>query len=119
MAAIKTTPATTCRGCGTEVDARLQVCPQCGACCPGCNTKVLKVGVASTPASRRLAIARSSPCGKLLAMYEEIGHALMEAIWELDNLPVDTDAAMTRVYGVLDDLQEAIGRTYALDVNGK
>jgi hypothetical protein len=118
MAAMKTKPITTCRGCGIEVDARLQVCPECGACCPGCNTKSLKVGVRNTPAARKLAIARSSPCGKLLAMYEEIGHALMEAIWELDNLPVDSDAAMTRLYGVLDDLVTAVEKTHALD-NGR
>lgn len=116
--AMKTTPVTACRGCGIEVDARLQICPQCGACCPGCNTGMLKGAISNTPAARKLAIARSSPCGKLLAMYEEIGQALMVAIWELDNLPVDTDAAMTRMYGVLDDLGEAIDRTYALD-NGQ
>jgi hypothetical protein len=46
-------------------------------------------------------------------MHEELGHALMEAIWEMDNLPVDTDAAMTRLYGILDDLSAAIERTYA------
>lgn len=111
----KVKPVTQCRGCGHEVDARAQVCPQCGACCPGCNTDGLKVRISNTPAARRLAIARSSPCGKLLAMHEELGHALMEAIWEMDNLPVDTDAAMTRLYGVLDDLGDAIQRTCALD----
>ncbi len=111
----KVQPVTTCRGCGNEVDARLQVCPDCGACCPGCSTEGLKVRISNTPAARRLAIARSSPCGRLLAMHEEIGHALMEAIWEMDNLPIDSDAAMTRMYGILDDLGQAIERTYALD----
>jgi len=115
MVETKVKPTTLCRGCRLEVDARAQVCPQCGACCPGCSTEGLKVRVSNTPAARRLAIARSSPCGKLLAMHEEIGHALMESIWEMDNLPVDTDAAMTRLYGILDDLTEAIERTYALD----
>jgi hypothetical protein len=104
-----------CRGCGAEVDARLQQCPQCGACCPGCNTDGLKVKVSDTPAGRRLAIARSSPCGKLLAMHEELGHALMEAIWEMDNLPQDTDRAIARLYAIMDDLQEAIERTNSLD----
>jgi hypothetical protein len=115
MVTTRTRPITECRGCGEEVDARLQVCPSCGACCPGCNTSGLKVRVSNTPASRKLAIARSSPCGKLLAMHEEIGHALMEAIWEMDNLPVDSEAAMTRLYGILDDLTAAIDRTWALD----
>jgi hypothetical protein len=111
----RTKPVAKCRGCGGEVDARLQVCPDCGACCPGCSTTGLKVRISDTPASRKLALARSSPCGKLLAMHEELGHALMEAIWEMDNLPIDTDAAMTRLYGILDDLAEAIDRTHALD----
>jgi hypothetical protein len=115
MVTTTTRPLTRCRGCGDEVDARLQVCPQCGACCPGCSTTGLQVRVADTPPARRLAIARSSPCGKLLAMHEEIGHALMEAIWEMDNLPVETEAAITRLYGILDDLTSAIERTYALD----
>jgi hypothetical protein len=108
-------PLASCRSCGVEVDARLQICPECGACCPGCSTKGLKVRVSNTPAARKLAIARSSPCGKLLAMHEELGHALMEAVWEMDNLPGDSDAALTRLYGILDDLEEAIQRTYALD----
>jgi hypothetical protein len=115
MIETRTRAPTKCRACGVEVDARVQVCPTCGACCPGCSTSGLKVKVRNTPAARRLAIARSSPCGKLLAMHEEIGHALMEAIWELDNLPVDSDAAMQRMYGILDDLSGAIDRTYSLD----
>jgi hypothetical protein len=116
---VKTTsrPTVQCRGCGADVDVRLQVCPDCGACCPGCSTTGLKVRVSNTPAARKLAIARSSPCGKLLAMHEEIGHALMEAIWEMDNLPVESDAAMTRLYGILDDLSAAIERTYSLDAS--
>jgi hypothetical protein len=115
MVKTKARPITNCRGCNAEIDARLQVCPECGACCPGCSTKGLKVRVSNTPAARKLAIARSSPCGKLLAMHEEIGQALMTAIWEMDNLPVDSDAAMTRLYGILDDLTNAIDRTHALD----
>jgi hypothetical protein len=106
---------TRCRGCGIEVDARLQQCPACGACCPGCSTEGLKVKVSNTPAARRLALARSSPCGKLLAMHEELGHALMQAIWEMDNLPQETEQAVTRLYAIMDDLQQAMERTNALD----
>jgi hypothetical protein len=116
MVETKTKPITQCRGCGAPVDARVQVCPECGACCPGCSTTGLQAKVGNTPPARKLAIARSSPCGKLLAMHEELGHALMSAIWEMDNLPVDPDAAMTRMYGILDDLTAAIERTQALDV---
>lgn len=108
-------PLTTCRSCGAEVDARLVTCPECGACCPGCTNSGLKVRVSDTPAARRLALARSSPCGKLLAMHEELGHALMEAIWEMDNLPLQTEEALARLYAVMDDLEEAIQRTEALD----
>ena len=108
-------PLIQCRSCGAEVDARLIACPECGACCPGCHSAGLRVRISDTPAARRIALARSSLCGKLLAMYEEIGHALMEAIWELDNLPLETDPAISRVYAVLDDLKEAIERTQTLD----
>lgn len=115
MPGTKTAATTRCRSCGVEVDVRLQQCPHCGACCPGCTTEGLKVRVSNTPAARRLALARTSPCGKLLAMHEELGHALMESIWEMDNLPQDTDAAIARMYSILDDLAQAIERTYALD----
>jgi hypothetical protein len=106
---------TRCRACNAEVDARLQQCPACGACCPGCSTEGLKVKISNTPAARRLALARSSPCGKLLAMHEELGHALMEAIWEMDHLPQETDLAVRRLYAIMDDMQQAIERTHALD----
>ena len=65
--------------------------------------------------ARRLALARSSPCGKLLAMHDELGHAVMEAIWELDNLRNDPDAAIAQILGVTDDLQTALERTRALE----
>ncbi|MFP4624574.1 MAG: hypothetical protein ACLFRX_10380 [Gemmatimonadota bacterium] len=110
-----------CRSCGAEVDARVQVCPECGACCPGCTAEGLRLRVkrpGGTPVARRPAIARSSPCGKLLAMHEELGHALMEATWELDNLPVDMNGAISRMYAVMDDLRDAIDRTIALDEQG-
>lgn len=115
MPKTKSSPLTRCRVCDAELDARLVQCPECGACCPGCTTDGLKVRLSDTPAGRRLALARSSPCGKLQAMHEEIGHALMEAIWELDNLPVRTDEAMARLFAVLDDIEDAVNRTRQLD----
>ena len=108
-------PVTRCRACGAEVDARLVVCPECGGCCPGCTASGLKVSTAQSPASKRQALARSSPCGKLMAMHQELGHALMEAIWELDHLPPDPDEAISRVFAVTDDLEAAVGRTRELD----
>lgn len=108
-------PVTRCRACGAEVDARLVVCPECGGCCPGCDATGLKVRQKDSPAARRQALARSSPCGKLMAMHEELGHALMEAVWELDNLPGDPDQAISRVFAVTDDLESAIDRTRTLD----
>jgi hypothetical protein len=48
-------------------------------------------------------------------MHEELGQALMTAIWEMDNLPQDTEKAVSRLYAVMDDLQGAIERTQALD----
>lgn len=108
-------PVSMCRSCGAEVDARLVQCLECGSCCPGCTTEGLKVRTSNTPAARRLTLARSSPCGKLLAMHEELGHAIMEAIWELDNLPADPDEAISRVFAVADDLEAAVGRARELD----
>jgi hypothetical protein len=108
-------PVTRCRACGAQVDARLVVCPECGGCCPSCDATGLKVRRAESPPSRRQALARSSPCGKLMAMHEELGHALMEALWELDHLPGDADEAIGRIFAVTDDLEAALGRTRELD----
>ena len=115
MSDTRSRPVTTCRSCGAEVDARLIQCPECGGCCPWCSTAGLEIRTSSTPGARRLALARSSPCGKLLAMHDELGHAVMEAIWELDNLRNDPDAAIAQILGVTDDLQTALERTRALE----
>lgn len=40
----------------------------------------------------------------------------MEAIWEMDTLPHDTDRAVARLYAIMDDLQQAMERTQALDM---
>lgn len=69
----------------------------------------------ASPDERRRALARSSPRGKLMAMHEELGRALMEGIWELDNLPANPDEAISRVFAVTDDLEAAIARTRRLD----
>lgn len=50
-----------------------------------------------------------------MAMHQELGHALMEALWELDNLPGNTDEAISRVFAVTDDLERAIRTTRELD----
>lgn len=108
-------PVTRCRSCGAEVDARVVVCPECGNCCPGCDTSGLEVRKRNGGKARQIALSRSSPCGKLLAMHDELGHALMEAMWEIDNLPGHPDEAISRIFAVTDDLEAAIAATRALD----
>jgi hypothetical protein len=48
-------------------------------------------------------------------MRDELSHALVEALYELDVLPADDDAAIVGIYAVMDDLHEALHRTEALD----
>lgn len=108
---------TECRRCGARVDARLVQCPECGSCCPGCNASGLKVKSSALRGTRTAALARSSACGKLMAMHEELGQSLMQAVWELDNLPNDPDEAISRVFAVADDLVAAVQRTRDLDVS--
>ncbi len=48
-------------------------------------------------------------------MHDELGHALMEAMWEIDNLPSDPDEAISRIFAVTDDLEDAIAATRSLD----
>jgi hypothetical protein len=49
-------------------------------------------------------------------MRDELSHALVEALYELDVLPQQEDAALVGIYAVMDDLQLAIRRTEALDL---
>ncbi|MFP4624415.1 MAG: hypothetical protein ACOC3J_00240 [Gemmatimonadota bacterium] len=49
-------------------------------------------------------------------MREELCHALMEAQYELEVLPVDEDGMLVGIYAVIDDLQAALRRTEALDM---
>ncbi len=50
------------------------------------------------------------------AMWDELSHALMEALYELEMVPDDQDAALVRLYAVMDDLQAALRRTEAMDM---
>jgi hypothetical protein len=49
-------------------------------------------------------------------MREELCHALMEALYELDVLPCEEDGALVGLYAVIDDLQAAIRRTESMDL---
>lgn len=53
------------------------------------------------------------------AMRDELSHALVEALYELEVLPKDEDAALVGIYAVMDDLERAIHKTQALDVLAK
>jgi hypothetical protein len=48
-------------------------------------------------------------------MREELRHALMDALCELELLPRSHDGALLGVYAVMDDLRDAMVRTQALD----
>ena len=50
------------------------------------------------------------------AMRDELSHALMEALYELEVLPDSEEGALMGLYAVMDDLEEAIHRTAAIDV---
>jgi len=49
-------------------------------------------------------------------MKDELSHALVEAMYELEVLPKNPDAALIGLYAVMDDLRSAIERTEALDL---
>lgn len=49
-------------------------------------------------------------------MRDELQHALLEALYELDVLPGNEDGALLGVYAVLDDMRTAIRRTEAMDL---
>ena len=50
------------------------------------------------------------------AMRDELSHALVEALYELEVLPRSEDGALVGLYAVMDDLHEAIRRTEAMDL---
>ena len=49
-------------------------------------------------------------------MRDELGHALVEALYELDVLPDEQDGALLGIYAILDDLRDVIDRTERLDI---
>ena len=49
-------------------------------------------------------------------MRDELCHALVEALYELDVLPAEEDGALVGLYAVIDDLQTALNRTEAMDM---
>lgn len=48
-------------------------------------------------------------------MREELSHALIEALYELEVLPRNPDGAVIGLYAIMDDLQNAIHQTEQLD----
>ena len=48
-------------------------------------------------------------------MRDELSHALVEALYELEVLPKSQEGAIVGIYAVMDDLQDAIRRTEKLD----
>ena len=66
---------------------------------------------------RRLKQGRDkSPCRCCDQMREELCHALMEALYELDVLPENEEGAIVGVYAVIDDLRAALDRTECMDL---
>lgn len=50
-------------------------------------------------------------------MKDELAHALLDALYELELLPGDNeDAAMIGLYAIMDDVRQAIARTEAMDL---
>jgi hypothetical protein len=66
----------------------------------------------------RFAMVGGSVTGSPHYMREELAHALMEALYELEVLPDNPDGALLGVYAVMDDLRAALERTEALDRPG-
>lgn len=62
--------------------------------------------------------ARTRPAGRSWSpevMRDELSHALVEALYELEVLPADADGALMGLYAIIDDLQAAIERTERMD----
>ena len=65
---------------------------------------------------RRTEPGDSGRCRCCDAMREELRHALVEAVYELEVLPDQEDAALVGIYAVIDDLQAAVHRTESMDL---
>ena len=65
---------------------------------------------------RRFASAETGQAKRLEAMREELSHALVEALYELEVLPQNTDGAILGMYAVMDDLDAAMRRTQGMDL---
>lgn len=66
---------------------------------------------------RRMEVGREkSRCRCCDMMREELCHALVEALYELDVLPENEEGALVGVYAVIDDLRTALDRTECLDM---
>lgn len=65
---------------------------------------------------RRLHEGRNGRCRCCDQMKEELGHALTEALYELDVLPENEEGAIVGVYAVIDDLRDALERTECMDL---
>jgi len=59
---------------------------------------------------------RASRSCRTSAMRDELCHALVEALFELEVLPHDDDAALLGLYAVMDDLEAALRRAQAMDL---
>jgi hypothetical protein len=70
----------------------------------------------ATMGTRSLRAIRTGRFWSPGVMRDELSHALVEALYELDVLPEQDDAALVGLYAVMDDLQLAIRRTEALDL---
>lgn len=57
-----------------------------------------------------------SRCWTPECMRDELSHALVEALYELEVLPAAPEGALVGLYAIMDDLQAAIRRTEQLDV---
>lgn len=58
--------------------------------------------------------ARTRPCTQAL-MRDELTHALVEALFELEVLPDCEEGALMGIYAVIDDVRAALRRTESLD----
>lgn len=65
---------------------------------------------------RRLEPEHSGRCRCCDAMREELSHALVEAVYELEVLPNEEDAALVGIYAVIEDVQAAVRRAESMDL---